>query len=205
MIVDFHGNRATPGGLGRCGTCAAILVPKCGAVKVWHWAHEAGDCDPWSEPESDWHRAWKQFYAEHRGARVEVSMGEHRADVVTPNGLVVELQATYLDAASISEREQFYDNMIWLYSADRWADRLQFGRRGFWWKHAARSLTLHTKPVWWHLGDELLLVRLNVVEDVVSDTWPDGKGGVASYSYVENSRVLGRIVRRVSVPAEFAL
>jgi hypothetical protein len=86
----------------------------------------------------------------------------HRADIVTPGECVVELQSRYLPAAEIAQREAFYGHMVWLYRA-HWQERLHWGRRGFWWKHGAKSMTAHRRPVYWDVGDEIWRVRLNQV------------------------------------------
>ena len=41
---------------GTCPSCGNPCRPKCGKINVWHCAHHAGaDCDPWSEPMTEWH------------------------------------------------------------------------------------------------------------------------------------------------------
>jgi hypothetical protein len=103
------------------------MIAKCGPIVAWHWAHAVGgDCEPWSEPESAWHLAWKERFVD-AGCQVEVPIvrdGErHRADVVLPGGRVVELQHGYLKPDAIWEREAFYRDVVWLYDADRFWDR----------------------------------------------------------------------------------
>lgn len=96
----------------------------------------------------------------------------------------MELQAGYLAPEAIAARERFYGaRLSWLYRADGWLDRLHFGRRGFWWKHGAKSMTGHTRPVYWDTGGEVWGVSLGLN--------PDG------------TRVLGRITARLA-PATFA-
>ena len=138
------------------------MIPKCGPIVCWHWAHRVLDCDPWSEPETTWHRTWK-----HHGYETEVVLRHgdevHRADIVTITGLVIELQSGYLSADAIAARERFYGRMWWLYHAT-WTDRLHFGRYGFWWKHGAKSMARHERPVHWDLGDEVWLVSVGLSE-----------------------------------------
>lgn len=180
MILDRYGSEARPGERSACPSCTGQLIAKCGTIVTWHWAHDVADCDPWSEPESEWHLDWKRYYRDVRGATIECVRPPHRADVVLTSGIVVELQAGYLDAEQIARREAFYgSDMVWLYRC-HWADRLHYGERGFWWKHGAKSMATHRRPVWWDMGDELIRVRLNVVsnDDVervlgrVVDTYP---------------------------------
>ena len=62
------------------------MIAKCGKHRVWHWAHwKSKDCDPWWEPETEWHRSWKnQFPVEWQEIGHTAQSGErHRADVKT--------------------------------------------------------------------------------------------------------------------------
>lgn len=112
-MVDGRRSLATPGLVGACPGCGGEVVAKCGEVLQWHWAHRASECDPWSEPESEWHINWKnQFPAEWQ----ERVIGDHRADVLTPRG-VIEFQKSSISTREISEREQFYGKMLWVIDA----------------------------------------------------------------------------------------
>jgi hypothetical protein len=162
---------------------------------TWHWAHVASDCDPWAEPESQWHLDWKRYFEIAKGARVEVSMGPHRADVVLPSGLVIELQSSYLSAEKIWDREAFYGaELQWIYRA-HWMDRVHETRRGLWWKNGSKAMTHHRYPVWWHMsgetdpfgrGPRLMMVKLSLV-----DHYEDG---------FTSERILGRIGRIREAP-----
>ena len=172
---------AQPRLVGACPACRQVVIPKCGSIVTWHWAHQRDDCDTWSEPESACHQQWKRH-----GYSCEVVMRQgaevHRADIVTPTGIVVELQAGYLSATHIAARERFYPRLWWLYRV-RWFDALHFGRVGFWWKHGAKSMVLHRCGVYWVVGEAVWLVRL-------------GRNA-------RGSRVLGRVLDRMSLD-EFA-
>jgi hypothetical protein len=141
------------------------VVAKCGTNLAWHWAHIAAVCDPWAEPETEWHQWWKRHLRDRAGARLEQVIGRHRADALLPDGRVVELQSAYLSVEQIAERERFYGaRMVWLYRCT-WEDRLHFGKRGFWWKHGAPSMACHRCAVWWHFPDgRLYRVSLGLVE-----------------------------------------
>jgi hypothetical protein len=162
MLLDRYGVEATPGATSACPVCDGVLRAKCGRIIQHHWAHIAADCDPWSEPESEWHLAWKRHLRDARGADLEVVMKPHRADAVMPGGEVIELQSNYLGVEDIAAREQFYGHMRWLYRCT-WHDRLQFGRKGFWWKHGSKGMTTHRRPVWWDMGNALWRVSLAAV------------------------------------------
>lgn len=124
--------RATPGETATCPTCKAPLRAKCGRAKkqLWHWAHLTKECDPWHEGEGQWHLAWKN-----RAPKdcIEVVIPPHRADIRTRDGLVIELQASAIDAVEIDERETFYDRMIWLLDGRTWraARRFLFAKGRF--------------------------------------------------------------------------
>jgi hypothetical protein len=67
------------------------MIAKCGQIRVWHWAHRAiRTCDPWWEPETKWHRDWKNQFPEDWQERIHKSeAGErHIADVKTDFGVV---------------------------------------------------------------------------------------------------------------------
>ena len=86
---------ATPGATGTCACCGSELVAKCGSLKVWHWAHKSKkNCDHWWENETQWHRNWKDKFAEEWQEIVQISENgeKHIADVKTPAGFVIEFQ-----------------------------------------------------------------------------------------------------------------
>lgn len=164
--TDLGRVEASPGLTGTCPSCGHPCRPKCGQINVHHWAHHArADCDPWSEPESDWHRKWKLAVP---AARREVVIGEHRADVVTASGGVVELQHSAISPAVIEEREQFYgDRMAWIFDVSEafTAGRLTFEAFEnvkvqsdfFRWKHPRRSVGACKRTVLLDLGNDLVL------------------------------------------------
>jgi hypothetical protein len=116
-MIDGARVEASPGLVGTCPACAAATVAKCGEQRVWHWAHKgARVCDPWWEPETDWHRAWKnQFPNDWQEIVQHDTAGErHIADVRTPQGLVVEFQHSHLNPVERRARERFHGNLIWI-------------------------------------------------------------------------------------------
>jgi hypothetical protein len=145
-----------------CPSCAAPVVPKCGEIKVWHWAHlHAQDCDAWAEHETAWHLAWKaRFPAE----QTEVCLPPHRADIVTGDGRVIELQHSPIAPGEIREREAFYGDMLWVVDARPFLDHLVFSSRGsyhtFRWKWPRLSWLEARRPIYLDVsGDRLFAIR----------------------------------------------
>lgn len=116
---------AAPGlGDATCPGCGQPVVAKCGEVLTWHWAHKASaECDPWWEPEGPWHRKMKAMIAGPHLDRMEVRIDGrdrwHRADVLTADGWVVELQHSAIAPADIRRRESFYREhaagIVWIF------------------------------------------------------------------------------------------
>jgi hypothetical protein len=142
---------ATPQSGAYCPLCREQVRPKCGEIVTWHFAHHARvDCDPWSEGESEWHLEWKRRFPLEW---CEVVMGPHRADIVSANGWVVELQHSSISPAEIREREKFYcgiaRGLVWVFDI---ADAVNAGRfrlrcpdtaddyRTFRWEHPRKSI-----------------------------------------------------------------
>lgn len=155
---------AARGLTGFCPGCDSPLVAKCGTIISPHWAHHARpDCDAWSEPESAWHLGWKSHAPPERTEVVMGAQREHRADVVLPDGRVLELQHSALSVDAIREREAFYTReaggMVWLWDASR-----------FW--HSAT----------WSWSDEVLeLPRHRVLSDVGCAMYWDVPAHVVRY------------------------
>jgi len=118
--IDGQKELAKPSAKGVCPTCGGEVIAKCGEIVSWHWAHKKCDCDPWYEPESEWHIQWKQQFP---AAWQEVTIGKHRADVKTPSG-VIELQNSSLSSGAIHKREEFYGRMLWIVNAEKFKDNL---------------------------------------------------------------------------------
>lgn len=166
---------AEPKTTANCPVCEAELVPKCGRIKVWHWAHQSADCDPWAEPDNEWHRSWQeQFPVKAR----EVVIGKHRADLVTQYG-VIEIQHSYLSPDAILERENYYGRkrkMTWIWDvtgpyaegrfdlrdktnpvARKRLSSHELRVRTFRWKQARKTIVACRRDVWLDLGGGGLL------------------------------------------------
>ena len=166
LALDAAGQRGPPtkGAGGTCPRCLRVVHAKCGKQKIHHWAHEKGmnDCDPWAESETQWHRDWQ---ARAGLEWCEVVMGElreHRADIRRPDdGLVIELQHSYIKHEEVREREAFYGNMWWVFNTEPWRFRAEIAADGgatFRWMSRRRTLDAARRPVYLDLGGPLLRV-----------------------------------------------
>jgi competence protein CoiA len=107
---------------GICPGCSQAVVAKCGIQRIHHWAHKAKICDSWWEPETEWHRSWKNnFPAVWQEIFLpDVLTGEkHIADVRTSAGLVIEFQHSFINPVERTSREKFYKNMVWIVDGTR--------------------------------------------------------------------------------------
>jgi hypothetical protein len=98
------------------------MIAKCGIKRLRHWAHVSTTaCDHWWEPETEWHRAWKNLFptewqeVHHRATDGEV----HIADVKTANGTVIEFQHSSITGQEKGSREAFYGSMVWIVNGNR--------------------------------------------------------------------------------------
>lgn len=121
-LVNGVRSRPRPDLRGVCGLCGGETYSRCGPIRVHHWAHfRAGNCDPWWEPETEWHRAWKSWFPEsNREVTVVSENGErHRADVKTDIGRVIEFQYSPIRVRDQRVREEFYGQMVWVVCGHR--------------------------------------------------------------------------------------
>ena len=129
-VVEGQRQEAQPRLSGKCPGCGAAMIAKCGQLRVWHWAHRGTrTCDPWWEPETEWHRNWKNKFPEiwqeiiHRSETGE----KHIADVKTGSGMVLEFQHSNLHHDERVSRENFYPKMVWVVNGRRRVrDRARF-------------------------------------------------------------------------------
>ena len=126
----YNGLRAEarPGLKAVCEHCGSTVIAKCGSKIVWHWAHESAEaCDSWHEPETAWHRSWKQLFGEpYSEIRVEKGDTYHIADVMNRKGIVFEFQNSSISAKEIIAREDFYgEKMIWVINGDAFKQKFE--------------------------------------------------------------------------------
>jgi hypothetical protein len=123
-LIDNEKVEARPGLKGAiCPLCSQPVIAKCGTQKVNHWAHRTiKTCDNWWEPETEWHRSWKNNFPVDWQEVImpnERTGEKHIADVRTKHGLVIEFQHSHIDPQERISREQFYKNMVWIVDGTR--------------------------------------------------------------------------------------
>lgn len=122
IAFDENNNRILPekGASGYCPQCTNKVKAYCGEIYLHHWKHVVDiKCDKWKENETEWHRAWKNELPEDwREIVIEQGHDKHRADIKTPNGLVVEFQNSSISRAAIREREDYYVDIFWVINAN---------------------------------------------------------------------------------------
>lgn len=165
---------ATPGTSGACPMCMAPLIPKCGLIKQWHWAHLAStECDPWVEHETEWHREWKRCF---RNDEIEICLGPHRADVKTARGRILEFQHSTISAIEIQERERFYGpGLVWVVDAEPFLRNIFFHSRDgfmtFYWRWRRPSWGLAKCPVFLDTRDGWLFNLRRIYTDTPCRGW----------------------------------
>jgi len=98
------------------------MIGCCGEVYDDYWRHKnKSECDSWYEPETEWHRNWKNHFPKDFREIIiidEVTKEKHIADIKTKSNLVIEFQNSSISTVTIKERERFYKNMVWVINAD---------------------------------------------------------------------------------------
>lgn len=122
-LVNGVRREATKGESGECPLCGGPMIARCGDVRVHHWAHNKGRmCDKWWEPETQWHRQWKdQFDVSWQEVIVhdEATGKDHIADIRTEHGLVIEFQHSYIASEERRKRERHYKDVVWVVDGTR--------------------------------------------------------------------------------------
>ena len=125
-LVNGLKTEAYPKQEGQCPFCGCSVISKCGQFRIWHWAHRRSECcDSWTEPETEWHRSWKDEFPQEwqEVGHTDVSTSErHIADVKTADGLVLEFQHSYIGREEMEARQEFYGRLIWIVDAQPESD-----------------------------------------------------------------------------------
>lgn len=111
--------RANPGIYATCPFCEEDVMPRCGTIRMWHWAHKVGECIYHTESETDWHLEWKDR-ALKLGFEIEKRFDEHIADIYDPKtNTVIEVQHSPISEDEILDRTICYSlnnlNVKWIF------------------------------------------------------------------------------------------
>ena len=157
------------------------LIPRCGNINIWHWAHKnVKGCDSWYGTETEWHLEWKsRFPVEWVEVPIVKNGQRHIADVLCPNGQVIEFQHSFLSPTMIGERERFYVTLAWVFdiqecleptryyygdpdAGEYWEER-RFSMRyksaeyyTFRWKYPRKHIGTTTTPTYLDIGSDLI-------------------------------------------------
>lgn len=119
--------RAAPGIYAICPFCEEDVIPRCGSIRIWHWAHKIGECIYYTEPETDWHLEWKER-ALKLGLEIEKRFDDHIADIYDPRtNTVIEVQHSPISEEKLVERIIHYKtkniNLAWIFDKTKKFDR----------------------------------------------------------------------------------
>lgn len=121
-LKDDELTKATPRSYAICPHCEEDVIPRCGSIRIWHWAHKAGECIYNAEPETDWHLEWKDR-ALKLGLEIERDVlreGIHIADIYDHRtNTVIEVQHSPISEDDILDRCIYYSindiNIEWIF------------------------------------------------------------------------------------------
>lgn len=166
-----------------CPFCKKPLIPKCGNINMWHYAHKSNyECDTWKTGETDWHLSWKAKFPK---SCVEVtiksensSQQSHRADVKLKSGVIIEFQNSHLSTDEITEREDFYKQMIWIINGNKFIENLilRYSRNAFTIDYEAEYCyitntgisvpTLASAEILKNIGNPIGIIKKNILEEL---------------------------------------
>lgn len=132
-LIDNLRRTAEPKLKAICEHCGNPVQAKCGSKVVWHWAHVSTEnCDPWYEPETQWHKDWKNKFGIKQSEISIIKEGKkHIADVLTKDQLVIEFQNSPISSETITERELFYEKMIWIINGNSFKDSFRIWNKEY--------------------------------------------------------------------------
>lgn len=182
---DFYKNKilAKPKIKGLCPFCNEELISRCGEINIWHWSHKSIiDCDSWAYGETEWHLKWKSLV---KPEFCEVGIKNHRADIIGNDEKIIELQNSPITPKEIKEREEFYNNMIWLINVPRALEIIYNSfyisekiilrkKDNYWtfrWKNPKKSFWKCIKPLFFDLGDENILCVKKLYNNIPCNGW----------------------------------
>lgn len=116
--------QAEPGVEAICPGCDGEVIPKCGEIKIHHFAHKsASECEG-SKGESPWHRAWKERFPEDSREKYIINLeGKKRIADVRFCGHVFEFQTQLPGGEEMRNRQNFWKaqgyRFAWIFKMDK--------------------------------------------------------------------------------------
>lgn len=175
-LINKKRSEAIKNAKGECPSCRGIVVAKCGWINAHHWAHKSDvGCSDWHEPETKWHRDWKNLFDEkYRERIIEKEGKKHIADIQLNNGKVIEFQHSSISVSDIMERVLFYRNLLWVIDGVSFKDNFYIYDKGeyqtFRWKHGRRSwfLPIRYSDVCIDFGEKVFWIKKIYTEEKVA-------------------------------------
>lgn len=129
MLYALDSNKikipATLKGVGFCPGCQQKLIPRCGKIRVEHWAHYKHSACLFClyRADNDWSISWKfAFPAEYVEVPVKKSATIEVADICLPNRLIFELWHDSLSLQKASESKSFFKSVVFIIQATNLTD-----------------------------------------------------------------------------------
>ena len=100
----------------RCPRCLQPVYARCGEKRISHWAHRSViDCDPWSEPETQWHRDWKNLFGDMQEQLYDKNGIKHLVDVKLPDETIIEFRRGGINETGKNTRAAvFGKQLLWV-------------------------------------------------------------------------------------------
>ena len=104
-----------------CPLCKAAVIPKCGEIRVHHWAHKKRHlCDSWREVDSHWRHRWLERFDDCEIESIIESENEkHFVDVMTRNGAMILLRRKQLSKEDMLNMEKFFRSLVWIVDVNK--------------------------------------------------------------------------------------
>lgn len=108
-----------------------LMHAKRGSIKAWHFSHTPTGEIP-SCQMTEWHWRWQEMV---KPQMIEVSAKKEgrrrRADVLTSEGLAIEIQHSAITGKEIAGRQEFYGKNIWIFDCREMSHDIVFMWREF--------------------------------------------------------------------------
>jgi hypothetical protein len=150
---------------GICPVCESPVISKCGSIYIWHWAHKPGIYSCTGGEETEWHRAWKSIFPKDIVEVVKQRNAEkYRADVLLPNGWVLEFQNSPIKEEVVLSRNHFWKKVFWIYNLEECRERIRFWDKGsyytFCWRRPRRYPTFgNIRRIAWDIGNYVFVPK----------------------------------------------